>query len=479
MIPATVLYRRLFCVLFLISSVSILAGCPEPPALKETVEKESVETDGEADPVPQPTTEPEENAPTVPEPKPEPETKPESEPVAEKPKRNELAVAAEFEIKDPPQVLTQEQIEEGWIALFDGKTLFGWESNNDLEWVVRDGLIQPDSDAKGISVLSTTSLFTDYELICEFKAAEGGNSGVFLRTSADPPNPTDECYELNICDSHDSFKTGGLVGRIEPLELVSNEGEWQTFHVIAKGNHLEAELDGTKVLDYTDDSENPLMTGRIGLQKNKSLIQFRKIILKPLDMTPLFSGESLDGWQVVPGSDSSFEIEEGTIAVKGGDDSGRGFLETEQTWGDFLLQLDVKTNGEALNSGIFFRAEKGTAEAPSNGYEMQIQNGFKEEDRTQPADHGTGAIFRRNFARWINANDHEWFKMTLNASGPHLAVWVNGLQVTDWMDTRPEDPNPRKGLRTEAGHISIQGHDPTTDLNFKAIEIQSLQPGTN
>ncbi|MCA9041075.1 MAG: DUF1080 domain-containing protein [Planctomycetaceae bacterium] len=405
----------------------------------------------------------------------ESEQKPESKPKPAPKKPVDLSVADEFKIVDPPQILTSEEVEAGWISLFDGRTLFGWESNNDIGWSVVEGMIEPDADAEGISVLSTTSLFTDYELIVEFKASEGCNSAVFLRTSANPPNPTDECYELNICDSHESFKTGGIVGRAKPLEEVNHEGEWQTFHVTAEGNHLTAELDGIKVLDYMDDAEKPLLTGRIGLQKNAGSIQFRKIILKPINMNPLFAGENLEGWRVVPGSDSSFEVTEGTIAVKGGQDFGRGFLETEQTWDDFLLQLKVKTNGEALNSGIFFRAEEGTAEAPSNGYEMQIQNGIKEGDRQQPVDHGTGAIFRRTFARWINANDHEWFSMTLNTSGPHMAVWVNGLQVTDWTDTRPEDPNPRKGLRTEAGHISIQGHDPTTDLNFKEIQIQSLQ----
>ena len=454
-----VLRRHFLPVLLLLSSVIVLAGCPEPPPLKEKPADETA---------------PAEESPTE-------DSKPaESEPAAEtKPapkKENDLSVADEYKIQDPPQILTPEEIEAGWIALFDGRTLFGWESNNEIGWSVKDGMIEPDASAEGVGVLSTTSLFTDYELIVEFKASDECNSAVFVRTSANPPNPLDECYEINICDSHEEYKTGGIVGRAKPLEEVNNEGKWQTFHITALGNHIEAELDGTKVLDYTDESEQPLLTGRVGLQKNAGSIQFRKIILKPINTTALFAGENLDGWRVVPGSDSTFDVVDGTIAVKGGTDSGRGFLETEQTWGDFLLQLDVKTNGEALNSGIFFRAEEGTEEAPSNGYEMQIQNGIKEGDRQQPIDHGTGAIFRRTFARWVNANDNEWFSMTLNASGPHFAVWVDGLQVTDWTDTRPADPNPRKGLRTEPGHISIQGHDPTTDLNFKEIEIQSLQP---
>ena len=55
-----------------------------------------------------------------------------------------------------------------------------------------------------------------------------------------------------------------------------------------------------------------------------------------------------------------------------------------------------------------------------------------------------------------------------------MAVWVNGVQVSDWTDTRKPDPNPRRGLRLEAGTIMIQGHDPTTDLSFRNLRIVEM-----
>jgi hypothetical protein len=73
-------------------------------------------------------------------------------------------------------------------------------------------------------------------------------------------------------------------------------------------------------------------------------------------------------------------------------------------------------------------------------------------------------------------NDHEWFRKTLVVQGPHVAVWVNGYQVTDWTDTRKPDANPRRGLRTEPGTIMLQGHDPTTDFRFRRIEIRNYPP---
>jgi hypothetical protein len=51
---------------------------------------------------------------------------------------------------------------------------------------------------------------------------------------------------------------------------------------------------------------------------------------------------------------------------------------------------------------------------------------------------------------------------------------VNGFPVTDWTDNRPIHDNARNGCRLEKGPISLQGHDPTTDLNFRNIRIAEL-----
>jgi hypothetical protein len=110
------------------------------------------------------------------------------------------------------------------------------------------------------------------------------------------------------------------------------------------------------------------------------------------------------------------------------------------------------------------------------GYESQIHHGYRDGDRSRPADCGTGGIFRRIDARRVVGNDHEWFRKTLVVQGPHVAVWVNGYQVTDWTDTRKPDANPRRGLRTEPGTIMLQGHDPTTDFRFRRIEIRNYPP---
>jgi hypothetical protein len=120
---------------------------------------------------------------------------------------------------------------------------------------------------------------------------------------------------------------------------------------------------------------------------------------------------------------------------------------------------------------VFFRCIPGET---MNGYEMQIQNGYKDGDRSQPVDGGTGGIYRRQPARKVLADDFVWFPMTLVATGAHMACWVNGVQVSDWTDDRPEHDNPRNGLRTAPGTLMIQGHDPTTDLSFRKLQAAEM-----
>lgn len=361
--------------------------------------------------------------------------------------------------------LTREDLENGWVQLFDGETLYGWKANSDLNWGVKDGVISADEGKPGL--LCTTTRFANYELRYDYKLAAGGNSGVFLRTAFTPTDPAVDCYELNMCDTHPAFGTASLVKRAKPESPILGDGEWHTVIARVDGPKLAVNFDGKDVLEYTDPAEKPLQTGLIGLQMNGGKIEFRNVFLRPLGTTPLFDGKTLNGWRTVPGSKSQFTVNDGTIHVK----DGRGFLETERTASNFVLQFEAITNGDKLNSGVFFRAIEGTEKAPSNGYEFQIQNGFKDGDRTKPEDHGTGAIFKRVSARRVISSDRQWFTAMLVADGPHFSTWIDGVQVTDWTDNRADHENPREGLRLQAGHFSLQGHDPTTDLAFRKLQL--------
>jgi hypothetical protein len=217
----------------------------------------------------------------------------------------------------------------------------------------------------------------------------------------------------------------------------------------------------------------------------------KNVKLRPLNTQSLFNAKDLTGWKEFPNKKSKFTVtDKGEINVK----DGPGDLQTVGKFKDFVLQLECISNGKHLNSGIFFRCRDNEYQ---NGYEAQIRNQFtekpdqkylieeydpqtnkligKKEIMSTAFDYGTGAIYRRQPARKQMSKDGEWFGMTVVAHGNHLATWVNGVQVTDWYDNRPNSDNARTGCKLEAGHISIQGHDPTTDLSFKNFRIAEFK----
>ena len=203
-----------------------------------------------------------------------------------------------------------------------------------------------------------------------------------------------------------------------------------------------------------------------------STVSLKSVKLRSLDNKPLLTGKNLDGWEVNAADPkqmaSKWEVtKDGELSVK----NGPGDLVSEKEFDNFVLQFECKTLGKALNSGIFFRCIPSQYQ---NGYEAQIQNAFVGDDRTKPADFGTGAIYRRVPARKVVSNDNEWFTMTVVADGKHIATWVNGYQTVDWTDDRKESDNPRQGYRAAKGPLSIQGHDPTTDILFRNIRIAEL-----
>ena len=198
-----------------------------------------------------------------------------------------------------------------------------------------------------------------------------------------------------------------------------------------------------------------------------------QFLLRPAGTKPIFDGKTLDGWKAYAGDPkrerSKFDVTaDGELRVV----NGPGDLQTTSTHADFLLQFDCKTRGKNLNSGVFFRCLPGEYQA---GYEAQVHNGFAGDDRKKPTDFGTGAIYRRVPARKVVSNDNEWFTMTVLAVGPMIRTWVNGEPVVNWTDDRPRDDNARKGLRTAAGHLSIQGHDPTTDILFRNLRVLDIK----
>jgi hypothetical protein len=367
-----------------------------------------------------------------------------------------------------PNTLTAAEVRDGWILLFDGETAFGWNPRGEAEWLVTEDALQPRMDS-GSGMLVTTTEFADFELQLDFWIDDKANSGVFLRCPLEGEIHNATAYHVNLYDAHRDWPTGSLFGIARVAAVPQTTNRWNNLHLIAEGEELTVRLDGELLLRARDPK---FSRGLIALQHlhDEGTIRFRNLKLRPLGLRSLFNGKDLTGWKEIPDRQSVYSVtDEGWLNVK----DGPGDLQTVSTWGDFILQMDILSNGTHLNSGVFFRAIAGQF---WSGYESQIRNQWQDEDRSRPVDFGTGGIYNRQPARRVVSTDHEWFTKTIVAHGRHMAVWVDGFQVSDFTDTRESHENARQGFRAEPGVISLQGHDPTTDLSFRNLQISELPP---
>jgi hypothetical protein len=367
--------------------------------------------------------------------------------------------------------LAPELLSEGWVRLFDGQSLQGWFISGQANWSIADGILQVDQGEK--SFLCTNFQIPDYELQVEFRCDAQTNSGIFLRTTPQP-QPDDvaiDCLELNIAPPDNPFPTGSFVQRkkLEPSELGSfDPTAWHTFHVRLSGNQVTVKLDDREVMHMEDIQSSP--TGYISLQHNEGHVEFRNILMRPVDSTALKLGENWqDDWTASEKEAGTFQ----TIATSDGMQlkGGLGQLQSKQEYGDFILQAKYTLAAPEVNSGIFFRC---ITDAILDGYECQVNHATINGDPLMPADAGAGAIFRRQPARIVVGDGTTPTYLTLLANGPQMVTWVNGIPVVDFVDQREPDENPRRGLRITPGPIALQGHDATTEVTFHELSITNL-----
>jgi len=163
-----------------------------------------------------------------------------------------------------------------WTVLFDGQSLKGWTLEADINWSVQAGAITADSGPVGL--LTTPLPFEDYVLELEFKAAIGSNSGIFLNSEPVVKNEATDCYEINIAPQTNEFPTGSIV-KFKKVTGMGERDEWRQYQITMKGGNIRVVLDGEFICEHT--FKNPRPAKLLGLQKNRGVIAFRNIRIKP------------------------------------------------------------------------------------------------------------------------------------------------------------------------------------------------------
>lgn len=220
---------------------------------------------------------------------------------------------------------------KGFVKIFDGKTLTGWEGDSTY-WRVENGNLV--GEITPATLLKTNSFIiwrggrpADFELTLEFKITKSGNSGINYRSVELPDVPhalkgyqadidganhytgqnyeersrTTLAYRGEIVTvkpfenpSQDYHKNNawtnrtvtGSLGNIDSLQTKIKSEDWNTCHLIIKGNRLQHFINGILMSDVTDnDTVNGKSEGLLGVQVHVGppmKVEYRNILLKKL-----------------------------------------------------------------------------------------------------------------------------------------------------------------------------------------------------
>jgi hypothetical protein len=186
---------------------------------------------------------------------------------------------------------------DGWISLFDGKSLDGWKANeNPQTFTVKDGQLIVKGDRAHLFYVGPVqnANFKNFELKAEVMTKPGANSGVYLHTEMQPEGWPSKGYEIQVNNTHkDPKKTAGVYGIKDNLEAPAKDGEWFTLYIKVDGKNILTKVNDKVISDYTeeDNVERPknyagrlLSSGTFAIQGHdpESEVHFRKIEVKPL-----------------------------------------------------------------------------------------------------------------------------------------------------------------------------------------------------
>lgn len=225
--------------------------------------------------------------------------------------RSEIAVRA---LAKPPTALGVMELrelilEDGFVSLFDGKSLAGWEGSVG-GYAVEDGAIVCKPEGGGF--LDTRAEYADFAFRFEFVVPPGGNNGIGIRVPHEPGSPPcDPAYcgfEIQILDDPAyegqiaPWQRHGSIYGVVPAEPghLRPAGKWNVEEIACRGRRITVTLNGARIVDADlDEAWEKLLredekraeahrpgferkSGRIAFCGHGSAVRFRAIRVKDL-----------------------------------------------------------------------------------------------------------------------------------------------------------------------------------------------------
>lgn len=187
--------------------------------------------------------------------------------------------------------------DDGWVSLFDGKSLAGWKANENPEtFRVENGELIVKGDRAHLFYDGPVQHhdFRNFEFKADVMTKPGANSGVYFHTEFQPEGWPSKGFEIQVNNTHsDPKKTAGIYGIEDNFKAPAKDGEWFTLTIKVEGRRIVTKVNGETIADFTEE-ENPKREGRF---KNRRIssgtfalqghdpgseVRYKNIAVKPL-----------------------------------------------------------------------------------------------------------------------------------------------------------------------------------------------------
>ena len=405
----------------------------------------------------------------------------------------------------------------GFVSLFNGKDLTGWKGlvsnpiargkmseaelataqqkvNESIQkdWIIKDGLLVFTGHGDN---LCTEKKYGDMEMYVDWKITEKGDAGIYLRGT-----PQVQIWDTSRREVGAQVGSGGLYNNqkniSKPLLVADNKiGEWNTFHIIMRGDKVTVYLNGILVTDnislenYWDRKLPLFIKEQIELQAHGTYVAYRNIYLRELPnesstithltesekqegFVQLFDGTNFDNWV---GNKAGYLLKDGVIEVNP-EAKGGGNLYTKEEFSDFIYRFEFQLTPGA-NNGIGIRAPL-EGDAAYVGMEIQVLDSEHPIYANLKPYQYHGSVYgvlpaKRGFLKPTG----EWNQEEIMIQGSKIKVTLNGTVITE-ADLKEAtkngtvDHNEHPGLKNTTGHIGFLGHGDV--VRFKNMRIKKL-----
>jgi hypothetical protein len=178
---------------------------------------------------------------------------------------------------------TAEELRDGFLSVFDGRTLDGWRGATD-GYTCEDGVLV--CQKRGGGRLFTVKEFGDFIFRFEYRLEPGGNNGISVRGQEIQvlDNDAPQYKNLKPCQYHGSIYccVPAKRGHTKPA------GQWNTEEIMCQGSHWKVSVNGAVIVDVdltTVPGKEALAkrtSGPLGFLGHGARVEFRNLRVKEL-----------------------------------------------------------------------------------------------------------------------------------------------------------------------------------------------------